>query len=192
MKKIIIYIVTVCALLSTYDSFAQKFMNGDNVISLGLGAGGSLGVGTYSSQTPAISAQFEHGAWDVGGPGVISLGGYLGFKSYSYHGAYPGYTYSQKWNYTIIGVRSAYHFNGINVKELDVYGGVMLSYDIVSYKYSSNVYNPYYDNLVGDYGSGIGFSLYVGGRYYFTDNIGGFLELGYGISFATVGISFHL
>ena len=164
---------------------AQEFKVGDNVLSLGLGLGSSLGGYSYSSQTPAISIQFEHGQWDVGGPGTISLGGYLGFKSFKY--AYPTF-YSQKWSYTVIGIRSAYHYNGLNIQHLDVYGGVMLSYNVLSYTYESN--NSFYDNRGGNYPSALGFSIYIGGKYYFSSNVAGFLELGYGISYATIGGSY--
>ncbi len=163
---------------------AQAFKEGDNILSLGLGFGSSLGGYSYSSTTPAISLQFEHGQWDVGGPGTISLGGYIGFKSYKYSNVY----YSEKWNYTVIGIRSAYHYSGFKNDFLDVYGGLMLSYNIVSYSFDSD--NYFYNNYGGSYTNALGFSLYIGGRYFFTNNIGAFLELGYGISYATLGGSY--
>ncbi len=87
-----------------------------------MGIGGHFGSFTYGSQTPAISLQYEKGMWDIGGPGVISLGGYVGRKGYKYSGSSGSYHYSEKWNYTVIGVRSAYHYNGINNEKFDVYG----------------------------------------------------------------------
>src|SRR5688572_12463518 len=136
-------IITACFIvffLINHQSKAQAFENGTNIVGLGLGLGSSLGTFSGASQTPAISAHFEHGHWSVGGPGVISLGAYLGFKGYSFDGRHPLYThtYSEKLNYTVIGVRSAYHYNGINNKNFDVYGGAMLSYNIASYKYTSS------------------------------------------------------
>jgi hypothetical protein len=191
MKKTIVLVTITFLLTANSSSFAQRFDNGDNLISLGIGLGSSFGGYTYSSQTPAISVQFEHGNWDVGGPGVISLGGYLGFKSFSYDGFSPGYSYSETWDYTVIGLRSAYHYNGIHNKDFDVYGGLMLSYNMANYQFSSS--NPAYDYLYqGDYGNGFTLSLYLSGRYYFTDNVSGFLELGYGISNFTIGASFKL
>lgn len=188
MKKVFVVPVVVSILILTgmgSKSHAQEFKAGDNVLSLGIGLGSSLGGYSYSSQTPAISIQFEHGQWDVGGPGTISLGGYLGFKSFKYEQAY---FYSQKWSYTVIGIRSAYHYNELKVDHLDVYGGLMLSYNILSYTFKSD--NIIYDHYGADYGSAFGLSLYIGGKYYFTNNIAGFLELGYGISYATIGGSY--
>jgi hypothetical protein len=191
-KTILLSTIILFSFINPLKSKAQKFDNGDNVISAGIGFGSSLGGRFgYSTQTPGISLQYEHGNWDVGGPGVISLGAYLGFKSYSYKEAYPFVSYSYKWNYTIIGIRSAYHYNGFKAENLDVYGGLMLSYSILSFKYSTS--DPAYDYLYHKkYDSTLDFSLYIGGRYYFTDNVAVFLELGYGISNVTLGASFKL
>ena len=188
MKRVFIITAVRCLIILSAlsnQSSAQEFKTGDNVLSLGIGLGSSLGGYSYSSQTPAISIQFEHGQWEVGGPGTISLGGYLGFKSFKYEHAYY---YSQKWSYTVIGIRSAYHYNGLKVDHLDVYGGVMLSYNVLNYTFKSD--NLLYDNYHGDYPSAFGFTLYIGGKYYFTNNIAGFLELSNGISIATIGGSY--
>ena len=172
--------VILCA--SLLKTSAQDFKTGDNVLSLGLGLGSAIGSSGYSSQSPGISLQYEHGQWDVGGPGVISLGGYLGFKSFKYE--YPPF-YSEKWNYTVIGIRSAYHFSMVEVDHLDLYGGLMLSYNILST--SRTVNDPLYNNFAETSASGLWLSLYFGGRYYFSDNVGAFLELGYGISYLSIG-----
>ena len=168
---------------------AQAFQKGTNVVSLGIGLGSSLLSYSGSSQTPAISANFERGIWDIGGPGVVSLGGYIGYKGYSYDGSYSsGYKWSEKWNYTIVGIRSAYHYNGLSEKKIDLYGGVMLSANIVSYKYTnSSGYNE--SASAGNYNSGAGFTAFVGGRYFFTDKIAAMAELGYGVSYLTIGAS---
>jgi len=41
----------------------------------------------------------------------------------------------------------------------------------------------------GSYGSGVGLSLYIGGRYFFTDNIAALVELGYGVAYLNIGIA---
>lgn len=181
MKK---FIFLVVALAASATLHAQQFVKGTNVISAGVGLGSSLGSFDYGTQTPALSLQYERGVWDIGGPGVISLGGYAGRKSYKNSGS--GYT--QKWGYTIIGVRSAYHYNGIHSDKFDVYGGVMLAYNILHYKYKDNTGNNVAGS--GNYGSGAGFTVYIGGRYFFSSNIAAFAELGYGVSYLTVGLAF--
>jgi hypothetical protein len=41
-------------------------------------------------------------------------------------------------------------------------------------------------------GSGVAYSLFVGGRYYFNQHIGVFAELGYGVAWLNLGVAFHL
>lgn len=177
MKKVIFILTLV---LITSIAFAQPMQKGTNIVNVGIGFGTNLGG--LGSARPAISASFEHGQWDIGGPGVISLGGYAGNTGYTYKSS----GYSQKWNYTIVGVRSAYHYNGFkNAPDLDVYGGVMLSYNIMNYK-ADNYDGP------NSYGGGLGLSAYIGGRWLFTEKFGVFAELGHGISTLNVGVSLKL
>ncbi|MCC7231902.1 MAG: hypothetical protein IT242_03080 [Bacteroidia bacterium] len=191
MKKNI-YLLTMALVAFMLSTSAQSFKVGSNVITAGIGLGSSLaGSGTAS---PGIAVQYEHGTWDIGGPGTISLGGYIGYKSYKYDynygyfGSY--YAAKEKWSYVIVGVRSAYHFNGLSNEKFDPYGGLMLSYDIVSYSYSDNYTGSTYYNNSGSYASGVGISLYLGGRYYFSQNFGAMLELGYGVSYITLGAAY--
>ena len=184
MKKLVI--IFVLALSLPLLSFGQEFQQGSKVISLGLGLGSAVGNNlSYGTQIPTISAQYEQGVWDVGGPGVISLGGYIGFKSYTNNYDFGGSNYRSKWNYTLVGVRSAYHFNGLDVENLDVYGGVMLGLYFVNYSDNNSSSSLNYSNNVG-------LSLYAGGRYYFSESFGGFAEVGYGVSYLTLGVSFKL
>jgi hypothetical protein len=181
MKKIFLLLILPVSL------FAQEFKEGTNVVGAGIGFGGHFGSYTYSSQSPGLGLQYERGMWPVGGPGIISLGAYAGFKTIKHTYYAAPFNVTEKWNYTIIGIRSAYHYNGLNVDKLDVYGGIMLSYNILSYKYDTNAPNNYF--IANDFNNEIGFSPYVGGRYYLTDNIAAFAELGYGVSYLTLGAS---
>lgn len=186
MKKILFLLLVLCS----GSLRAQEFAVDQNVLGAGIGFGGSFGSYNYSSQTPALSLNYERGIWPIDGPGVISLGGYLGFKSYKYEQQFNPFYYKYKWNYTVIGLRSAYHYTGLEVDKLDVYGGLMLSYNILKYKYTTNNnFNPEFYNK--SYGSTVGLTLYVGGRYYLTDNIAAFMELGYGVSYLTLGAAFR-
>ncbi|WP_149274465.1 hypothetical protein [Pareuzebyella sediminis] len=173
MKKQILLLI--CALSSTLFVTAQEFGQGTNVINAGIGLGGDFDVYRGPSESPGFSVSYERGIWEVGGPGVISLGGYLGFKAYKYDN-------DDRWRYTIIGVRGAYHFLGLDVDNLDVYGGVMASYNILSYD------NDTYDAF-GDFSSRPGGTVFVGGRWYFTEAFGVFAEAGYGAAFLTAGAS---
>ena len=185
MKKIncfLLFLLTV----STSCVKAQSFEKGTGVLSAGIGLGSSLLNYSGSNQTPALSAQYEKGILERG-PGVISLGGYVGYKGYKYSDKSLGY--SEKWTYTIVGVRGSYHYTGLNSDKLDVYGGVMLSYNILKYKYTDDYGNSGNYNT-GSYGSAAGFTGFVGGRYSFSKNIALMAELGYGVSYLTLGLAF--
>lgn len=185
--KTILYIAAI-VLMSPVVSNAQSFVKGTQVISAGLGLGSDTWA-TNSSGRPAISVNYEKGMWEIGGPGVISLGGYLGNTGWKYSASAGGYSFTQKANYTVIGARSAYHYGGLNNDKFDLYGGAMLSYNIVSYSYTDN--DPSNDGYgVDAASSGLDFSIYAGGRYYFSDNLGVFAELGYGISTLNLGVSY--
>ena len=64
----------------------------------------------------------------------------------------------------------------------------MLSYNIISYTFQSN--DPGYDYYKNNVSNTFGFTLYAGGKYYFSNNVAGFLELSYGISYLTIGGSY--
>src|SRR4051812_48627846 len=101
MKKIFfILLISIAASVHPQTTSAQgAFQYGDNILAAGIGFGNSYAY-NYGSQTPALSIQYEHGQWAVDGPGVISLGGYLGYKSFSYD--YYSY-YSESASFFIIG-----------------------------------------------------------------------------------------
>jgi hypothetical protein len=177
------------------QSSSSDFREGDNVVSLGIGLGSALGSFTSNSRTPALSAQFEHGQWEIGGPGTVSIGGYMGYKGFRNSGSFSSNglsgRYEENWRYIILGLRSAYHYHGFELKNLDPYGGLMLSFNILDYSYSDNVSNFDY-NPGASYSNTMTLSLYLGSRYYLDSNWSAFAELGWGISFLTVGMAYKL
>lgn len=189
MKKILLGFLLIIGLANT-KSYGQAFDTGTQIFAAGIGLGSSLGSFTHSSQIPAISLQYERGMWEAGNSGVISLGGYVGYKSFSYKTSAGSFESTSKWNYTIVGVRSAYHYQGLDNDKIDLYGGLMLSYNILNYSYSDNSGSPSMSS--GNYGSTAGLTLYAGARYYFIDGVAAFAELGYGVSYLNLGVAFKL
>ncbi len=187
-----IAVLSIAILLGNAGASKAQFEIGDNVLNVGVGIGSTL-LGGYngynSSQTPAIGLSFEHGTWELG-DGVVSLGGFLGYKSIKDEYFDGFYSESWKWTYTIIGVRGAYHFP-IDNEKLDLYLGAMLSYNVLNFKYTNTdpLYDSSFDYSAG-YGSAVGFSAFGGIRYYLSENIGLNAELGYGIAYLTLGVSF--
>ncbi|HLN52818.1 MAG TPA: hypothetical protein VK212_03860 [Lentimicrobium sp.] len=184
MKKVIftLFVVIVSFHLQAQD---ELFVKGDKVINLGVGFG-NIGWGSgYSSTLLPISGSFEVGVkdnvFDEGGS--IGVGGLIGYAGYKYE--LPGW----EWKYTdlILAVRGNLHYPLVN--KLDTYAGVAIGYEIVSFKESGDNNLPDYYDAVG---SSAFFGLTAGARYYFTDNFAAMGELGYGITWLTLGVAFKL
>ncbi|MEE4287389.1 MAG: hypothetical protein V2I31_14650 [Mariniphaga sp.] len=157
------------------------FNEGDKVLNLGLGLGSTLYTGSfYSTSVPPVSGSFEVGIKDelFDENSSLGVGGYLGYSSSNYSGWGSNYGFSN----FIIGGRGSLHYQFID--KLDTYGGLMLGFRVVSWKSSSGNFD--YGSVAG---SGIATAFYVGGRYYFTDNLAGMVELGYGIAYLNIGLA---
>jgi hypothetical protein len=186
-KTIIKHITFILILLiaSILSSKAQEFRKNDRDLNLGAGFGANWYSGYYWRTTiPTLSASFDYGLRDDLGPGVIGIGGYLGYAGYktSYYGADFG------WKYTsiLIGAMGTYHMTF--TENLDTYAGIILGYRLESYKEYGNV--PV--GLPVETNKGPLGDLFVGAKYYFTDNFALRGELGYGITWLTVGVTFKL
>ena len=113
MKRIMLVIAVLFVTVSTKG---QQFKKGTTAVNAGIGLGTALGG--LGKARPAVSASVDRGMWDVGGPGVVSVGGYLGNTGYKYSDG----GYDAKWNYFIVGARGAYHYNGFSsMSKLDDY-----------------------------------------------------------------------
>ncbi|MDO5969208.1 hypothetical protein Q4Q35_05250 [Flavivirga aquimarina] len=173
MKKSIILSV-IFTLLTMHFASSQEFKVGTNAINAGIGIGSSLSVYSGATEGIGFGASYERGIWDLPGPGVVSLGAYFGYKTFSYDGFYSNH---YKWTYIIFGIRGAYHYTGFDIDNLDVYAGAMVSYNNISDN----------DSSLGSYSSAAGASGYIGGRWYFTKTIAAFVEAGYGVSILNIG-----
>lgn len=154
------------------------FGEGTNVLNLGIGFGSVYSYAGSVSASPAFSASFEHGLKQVG-PGVIGIGGLVGYQSAS---SDLGYGTKFKSSDLAISVRSAYHYPVTDA--FDAYAGLGLGFRSISYEMegSSSLV------AVADY-KGFYSGYFIGGRYFFTDKIGAFAELGYDQALLKVGLS---
>jgi hypothetical protein len=186
MKKSILFsiAIVIVSVFSAVSAKAQAFGVGTNVISAGIGLGSSIATYSYGTQSPGFNLTYDRGIWEAG-PGVISLGGYVGVKDYKYGFIENnGQAYEYKWDYTVIGVRGAWHFTGLNIDNLDLYGGLMLADYILSF--SSSYSGP----LPASYGSTVGVSVFAGAKYYFGSNFAVFGELGFGANVLDLGVAY--
>jgi len=178
---------------------AQSFEKGQMDLNIGLGFGTPFAGGHYRA-FPPLSASLEVGVTDA-----ISIGGYLGYTSATWRSTgtdwckngpnWVSYQYQDdyRWSFYIFGVRGAYHFaEFVKNDKVDLYLGAMLGYNYATYTYKTN--EPCRNNVVygGPSYGGVAWSLYVGCRYRFTEKVGAFAELGYGISYLSLGVNFKL
>ena len=189
-----IKIVLAAILLASVTMFsnqakAEVFGEGTNILHLGVGFGSPYYYSGSTSSIPPVHASFEHGITEN-----IGIGGLVGYTSATWDagslGSLSNYSYKWKFTYVIVGLRGIYHF--INTDKGDLYGGVMLGYNVASASFSStdpNVNNSLY---VAPSVGGLAFSGFVGGRYMFSEKIGGFAELGYNIAWISVGLTIKM
>ncbi len=165
--------------LMAQDSKGADFQNvkGINLLNAGIGLGsyGLSGTGGLP-----LTASFEHGFSKN-----ISAGASLGFIQKKYFDSW-------KYTYLLFGARGSYHFNEalkITNPKVDVYAGAGLLYRHYSIKYTDKGFDGEPMFNVNTSGGDITIDLHAGARYLFSDRIGGFAELGYGISPLQLGLA---
>ena len=181
MKKLFALLFIAIFALTQMSAQEPIFVKGDKVLNLGIGLGTTLYTGSYYHMTvPPISASLELGILDgIIDKGSIGVGPYVGFASYKWEYSGWGYKYSN----IIIGARGNFHYPFID--KLDTYTGLLVGFNVVT---SSEFGTPVgYDYSASS--SGIAWSWFIGARYYFTDNIAGMVELGYGIAYLNLGVA---
>jgi len=176
MKKLLLVLLVVVFSLTQLVAQESTFKQGDKVVNLGIGFGSTYYGSFYTSHTPALSVSFETDVKDgILDKGSIGVGGYLGYSSATWANYY-------KTSNIVIGARGSFHYPLVN--KLDTYTGLLLGYNIYSYKYESSYYGS-----KGSAGNVI-LAWFAGARYYFSNNFAVMGEIGYGIAYLTVGVSF--
>jgi len=128
---------------------------------------------------PVVYGKYEHGIMDE-----VGIGGQIAMTGGSYK-----YNNGDKIKIFAIhfGVLGYYHFNKlIPVQALDVYAGAGLGLRVRTASGDTGGYNDYSDTNVT-------IPVKVGGRYFFTDKFGAYLEVGWDdMSDANIGVTFRL
>jgi len=155
---------------------SDVFIKDDVVIHLGVGLGNYISHKGYSNWFAPIVASFEYGVVDnmFDSKAGIGIGGYAAYTSFK------GNSNKDSWGVSdfIIGARGIFHYQFVD--NLDTYAGIMLGYDIVSFNQSD-------PDLTG---SKFRPGYFIGARYYFTDNIAVFGELGYNTAPLEIGLCY--
>jgi len=184
MKKNFYILLLLFAMATASVDAQNTFVKGDKVVNVGIGFGSNLYTGGhFTSRFPPLSGSFEVGVKDelFDEKSSLGVGGYIGYTGAKYDEGGWGWKYSS----FVIGPRAALHYQLID--NLDTYGGIMLGYDVASSKaYGLTHWNSTYS------AGGFAWSLFLGGRYYFSDNLAAMVELGYGIAYLNIGIAIKL
>lgn len=191
LKKTLKALCMLTATASIPMAANAQFEKGDNVLGVGIGVLGGYSVGWSGSgvtQSPAFSLHFDHAMGELG-PGTWGLGGYVGYKTTSYKQNFIYYNYDYRYTFLVVGARGTWHYNDWHSDKLDTYAGVLLAYKSVSFKDNTDYRNSSYLNTYTYSGSGFGPGAFIGARYYFTDKIGAYAELGYGITLIQLGLT---
>lgn len=182
MKKILISIISLLV-LSITGMNAQKstFAKGYQTLNVGLGIGGTIYSDGYKMLVPPISAAYDYCLADgfLNGNGSFGVGGYTAFGAsrYKASGNHIDRTHF------ILGARASLHYEFVPL--LDTYAGLMLGYDI------DNTSGHIEGHKTSDDNTGFAYSGFLGIRYYFSPTIAGYAELGYGVTYASLGVTFR-
>jgi hypothetical protein len=192
MKKLMLLSVLAAAVAggvfgqAWYNSYAPGIEGSKIFINGGIG----FGVLPYKMSLPPISASVEYGLARI----PLSVGAYFGITGYDEElTAYSSY----KGTLVGFGAKASYHFNFL--RNLDPYASLTLGWLIYSQEVKSSITVPSYtppntsttttttaENDLSTFF--YGFSL--GARYFFTKNIGAYVELGYSaVSVVSAGLS---
>lgn len=180
-KKILLAVIFSLALAAQNQVSAQKTesvdLKGANFVNAGIGLGS---YGLYGTGGFPLTASYEHGFTKN-----ISAGVSLGFIQ-------RNYVDDWKYTYLIFSARGSYHFNDvlkISNPRVDVYGGAGLVYRHYKYKYMEQDTDAGYTQYNAS-GSSMDIEFHAGARYLFSNHIGAYAELGYGISPLQLGLTF--
>jgi hypothetical protein len=194
MKKIKVILVLVLLGVATGGAFAQvwdRYAPGidSSKVLINAGVGFGLLLSGYDLGLPPISVAAD---FKLPAKVPITLGGLFAIssRSYTYDYSYYSVTRGYKFTYTDIGfgLRGMYHVNF--AKNLDTYAGLTLGYVIST---SKTEYTGTWGTTDKSEPIDYSYFLYgfnVGLRYFFTNNIGAYLEVGYsGLQIASLGLS---
>ncbi|MDR2937852.1 MAG: hypothetical protein LBU92_02800 [Prevotellaceae bacterium] len=189
MKKAIILIAAVFFGAAVATAQEQTFTKGTNIGGIGIGFGGNLYSGLSGSgvsKIPAITAFYERGVKDqlFDEKSSLGIGGVLGYKHAKYE-ENLGWLGNFGWKSTsiIIGARGTLHYALID--KFDTYTSLTLGYNIVSWKWLDDSTGGLSSTAAA--ASGFTWTWNIGARYFVTEQIAAFAELGYGFSVLNLG-----
>jgi len=171
---VLFMVATGVLLVESGQAEARSVDNGDMLVGLRVPVGGvagasfGIGAGLEKMITPKV--------------GITGAAYYAGYSE-SLAGVGMG---SIEYSYTniLLTAGGSYHF--YTTDKLDLSAGVSLGYNVASVSVSGG------GSASGVSAGGFIWSGMAQGRYFFTPKISGYLGLGYGLGYATIGLDFKL
>ena len=150
-----------------------------------VGIGSNLTIDNSTITVPPISVSL-----DIKILPQVTIGPYVAYEKNNYYGS---------TEYGLAGARGTYHFL-IPSKTFGVYAGAILSYvyydnPILTDLYANDnhyIANDGTDDLPSSKQSHFGYNIFIGGQAYLSNSVLAFAELGYGITYLNLGLSFRL
>ena len=193
MKKTLLCVFAVSMMAFGTSAKAQSFEEGMNVVSVGIGFPNiyksiydiyEFNSGYTSSGFGPINFKYEHALTDQ-----IGLGASVSFLTYK--NAWEtgsGFEEVYKGSLFALLVRGNYHF--ATGDKLDPYVGIGIGYMGLNFEYYNDDPDYVDDGFSFDFGSPFGYSGSIGARYYFTDMLGAYAEIGWdGLALMQIGLS---
>lgn len=182
------FLIAACLSILGVQALAQQSFNkGDNVLNLTVGFGNALYHGSgFTNNFPPLGLSYERGIKDdlIDENGHLGIGGYIGYVGAKYRYNYMGEQWGYNYSSILIGPRASFHYQF--VPKLDTYAGLTLAYNVVSAK---NVGTLLEGSNFSAKSSGIVLAGHIGGRYYFSENLGALAELGFGVANINLGLA---
>ncbi len=152
------------------------------VASAGIGVGVN---GLYGAESPPLlSVSGEYGVNKN-----VSVGALIGRASATERTAFFDEAIEWRFGYTLIAARASYHLREVAKNDrLDPYIGAAVGYNRVSVEAKGSFISsePFGADSYALYGA------YAGARYLLNERVAGFVELGFGISQLSAGLSMRL
>jgi hypothetical protein len=175
MKKTIILSVALLLIIAAGANAQEDGVTkGTGLLNIGVGTGGA-----YSGFTSALPVTLSY---ERGVANDLSFGGQVSYAHATYD---DGYGDNIGLTAIYIGARGSYHFGTVLKlpSKIDLYAGVSLGYVVES------VSDSYGDGYAAS--SGVGYGFFVGGKYFFSQKVGVFVEAGYqSLSTGSAGLAF--
>ncbi|MEQ1692957.1 MAG: hypothetical protein ABMA00_16835 [Gemmatimonas sp.] len=140
-----------------------------------------VGLGSIGESSLALGGRFEHVFKELPDLGGGTLGIGIGVTRYSWSSQYYSVSYLP------VGATANYHFKLANTK-LDAFLGAGLGYQIITCDDKTGFPTGFGCN----YNSGLYFVGRAGGRYFFTEKVAAYADVGAGGAALNIGLVFKL